>query len=89
MMVLRRESFAGHTLPSSVSPRRGGLVRGATGYGYFAAMPSAPRPPSLAAAHECGGLGGFAEESAVIGTIQALALRRPAVRQPVSRVCRD
>jgi zinc/manganese transport system permease protein len=77
MMVLRRESFAGHTLavvgfPGAAAAAWLGV---ATSYGYFAACVAAAvaialLPPLTRA----GGLGGFAEESAVIGTIQALAL---------------
>lgn len=77
MMVLRRESFAGHTLavvgfPGAAAAAWLGV---ATGYGYFVACVAAAAaiallPPLTRA----GGLGGYAEESAVIGTIQALAL---------------
>jgi zinc/manganese transport system permease protein len=77
MMVLRRESFAGHTLavvgfPGAAAAAWLGV---ATGHGYFAACLGAAAviallPPLTRA----GGSGGFSEESAVIGTIQALAL---------------
>ena len=76
MMVLRRESFAGHTLavvgfPGAAAAAWLGV---ATGYGYFAsciaaAIAIAVLPPMTRA-----GGGGFAEESAVIGTVQAMAL---------------
>jgi zinc/manganese transport system permease protein len=77
VMVLRRESFAGHTLavvgfPGAAAAAWLGV---ATGYGYFAAcIGAAAAIALLPAPTRAGGLGGFAEESAGIGTIQALAL---------------
>jgi zinc/manganese transport system permease protein len=77
MMVLRRESFAGHTLavvgfPGAAAAAWLGV---ATGYGYFAAcIGAAAAIALLPAPTKAGGLAGFSEESAVIGTIQALAL---------------
>ena len=77
MMVLRRESFAGHTLavvgfPGAAAAAWFGV---ATGYGYFAACVGAAAAIALLPAPtRGGGLAGFSEESAVIGTIQALAL---------------
>ncbi|WP_101948764.1 metal ABC transporter permease [Mycobacterium sp. 3519A] len=77
MMVLRREAFAGHTLavvgfPGAAAAAWLGM---ATGYGYLAACVLAAAAiamlPPLARA---GGLGGFTEQPAVIGTVQALAL---------------
>jgi zinc/manganese transport system permease protein len=76
MMVLRRESFAGHTLalvgfPGAAAAAWLGV---STGYGYFAACIAAAAAiallPPLTGARSVG----FAEESAVIGTIQATAL---------------
>ncbi|MBV9088900.1 MAG: metal ABC transporter permease [Mycobacteriaceae bacterium] len=77
MMVLRRESFAGHTLavigfPGAAAAAWLGV---ATGYGYFAAcVGAAVAIALLSPPTRPGGLGGFAEESAVIGTVQAFAL---------------
>lgn len=77
-MVLRRQSFAGHTLAVIGFPGAAGAtwLGLGTGLGYFgfciagalviAALPRAGRRSS--------GLGGYGEESAVIGTVQALAL---------------
>ena len=77
VMVLRKESFAGHTLavvgfPGAAAAAWLGV---ATGYGYFAACIGAAAVIALLPAPtRAGGLGGFSEESAGIGTIQALAL---------------
>jgi zinc/manganese transport system permease protein len=77
MMVLRRESFAGHTLavvgfPGAAAAAWLGV---AVGYGYFAGcVGAAVAIALLSMPTRGGGLGGFSEESAVIGTIQALAL---------------
>jgi zinc/manganese transport system permease protein len=76
MMVLRRESFAGHTLavvgfPGAAAAAWLGV---ATGYGYFGACIAAAAAIALLPRLARAGLGGFAEESAVIGTIQATAL---------------
>ncbi len=77
-MVLRRQSFAGHTLAVIGFPGAAGAtwLGLSTGLGYFgfciagalviAALPGAGRSTS--------GLGGYGEESAVIGTVQAFAL---------------
>lgn len=77
-MVLRRQSFAGHTLAVIGFPGAAGatLLGIGAGYGYFgfcivgalviAVLPSGGRASS--------GLGSYGEESAVIGTIQAFAL---------------
>jgi zinc/manganese transport system permease protein len=77
-MVLRRQSFVGHTLalvgfPGAAAATWLGI---STGFGYFgfclaaalviAALPGSGRAQS--------GLGGYGEESAVIGTVQAVAL---------------
>ena len=77
VMVLRKESFAGHTLaivgfPGAAAAPWLGV---ATGYGYFAAcIGAATAIALLPAPTQAGGLGGFTEASAGIGTIQALAL---------------
>jgi zinc/manganese transport system permease protein len=77
MMVLRRESFAGHTLaiigfPGAAAAAWLGL---ATGYGYFAAcIAAAVAIAVLTPRAGAGTMGGFTEESAVIGTVQAVAL---------------
>ncbi len=72
-MVLRKQTFAGHTLAMVGFPGAAGatLIGISTAYGYFgfciaAALVIAARPRS--------GSGGHAEESAVIGTVQAFAL---------------
>jgi zinc/manganese transport system permease protein len=77
-MVLRRQSFAGHTLavigfPGAAGATWLGLNAGAGYYGFciagalvIAALPRAGRRSS--------GLGGYGDESAVIGTVQAVAL---------------
>ncbi|HJP77622.1 MAG TPA: metal ABC transporter permease, partial [Pseudonocardiaceae bacterium] len=71
-MVLRKQSFAGHTLAMVSFPGAAGatLIGVSTAYGYFgfciaAALVIAARPRSS---------GGHAEESAVTGTVQAFAL---------------
>jgi zinc/manganese transport system permease protein len=74
MMVLRRESFAGHTLalvgfPGAAAAAWLGV---ATAYGYFAACILAA--VAIALWSPPGRAGGFTEQSAVIGTVQALAL---------------
>ena len=78
-MVLRRESFAGHTLAVVGFPGGAGAawLGVATGYGYLVAcvlcaVAIAALPP-LARASGIGASGG-GEESAMIGTLQALAL---------------
>ena len=77
MMVLRRESFAGHTLavigfPGAAAAAWLGL---ATGYGYFTAcIAAAAAIAVLTPRAGSGTMGGFTEESAVIGTVQAVAL---------------
>ena len=72
-MVLRRQSFAGHTLSLIGFPGAAGavLIGVAASYGYFAfcvagalAIAALPRA----------GPGGYSEESAVTGTVQAFAL---------------
>ena len=78
VMVLRRQSFAGHTLAVIGFPGAAGATWLGLGpsVGYFgfciagalviAALPRAGRRGS--------GLGGYGDESAVIGTVQAVAL---------------
>jgi len=77
-MVLRRQSFAGHTLavigfPGAAGATWLGLSASAGYFGFciagalvIAALPRAGRRSS--------GLGGYGDESAVIGTVQAVAL---------------
>lgn len=72
-MVLRRQSFAGHTLSLIGFPGAAGavLIGVSASYGYFAfclvgALVIAALPRT--------GRGGYSEESAVTGTVQALAL---------------
>jgi zinc/manganese transport system permease protein len=72
-MVLRKQSFAGHTLAMVSFPGAAGatLIGISTTYGYFgfciaAALVIAARPRT--------GSGGHSEESAVTGTVQAFAL---------------
>ncbi len=76
-MVIRRESFAGHTLAVIGFPGAAGatLLGVATGYGYFGAcIAGALLIAALPSATRTGGLGGFGEQSAVIGIVQAFAL---------------
>jgi zinc/manganese transport system permease protein len=77
MMVLRRESFAGHTLAVIGFP--GAAVAAwlgvAVGYGYVAAcLAAAVIIAACSPLARAGGVGGFSEGSAVIGTVQAVAL---------------
>lgn len=76
LMVLRRESFAGHTLAlvgfaggsaaafAAIDPAIGFFAAGVLGAVVIARLP----------ASRAGGLGGFGDQSAGIGTVQALAL---------------
>ena len=78
LMVLRRQSFAGHTLALIGFPGAAGAtwlgLNTAVGYFGFciagaliiSTLPGSGRPNT--------GLGGFSEESAAIGTVQAFAL---------------
>lgn len=73
-MVLRRQSFVGHTLSVVAFPGASGaiLIGIPAAFGYFgfcvgAALLIAAVPRSMSGA-------GFAQESAVIGTVQAFAL---------------
>lgn len=75
-MVLRRESFAGHTL--ALVGFAGGSAAAFAGVdpaiGFFAAGIFAALAIARLPATRASGLGGFGEQSAGIGTIQALAL---------------
>jgi zinc/manganese transport system permease protein len=77
MMVLRRQSFAGHTLavvgfPGAAAAAWLGV---AVGYGFFAGcIVAATAIALLSPQSRAGGLAGSTEQSAVIGTVQALAL---------------
>jgi zinc/manganese transport system permease protein len=74
MMVLRRESFAGHTLAMVGFPGAAAAtwLGFAAGYGYFAACVGAALV--IAALPSSARLRGTGEQSAVIGTVQAFAL---------------
>lgn len=77
VMVLRKESFAGHTLAIVGFPGAAGAawLGVATGYGYFAAcIGAAVAIALLPTATHASKLSGLSDESAGIGTIQALAL---------------
>jgi zinc/manganese transport system permease protein len=71
-MVLRRQSFAGHTLALVGFPGAAGAVWLGVGlaYGYFAFCVAA----ALVIAALPQRLGRYSEESAVVGTVQAFAL---------------
>lgn len=72
-MVLRRQTFAGHTLAVVGFPGAAGatLVGMSATYGYFAFCVGAAL---VIAAIPRGGWGGYGEESAMTGTVQAFAL---------------
>jgi zinc/manganese transport system permease protein len=72
-MVLRRQSFAGHTLSLIGFPGAAGavLIGVAAGYGYFACCLTGAL---IIAALPRTGRGSYSEESAVTGTVQAFAL---------------
>jgi zinc/manganese transport system permease protein len=72
-MVLRRQSFAGHTLSLIGFPGAAGavLIGVAASYGYFAFCLAGA---VVIAALPRAGPGGYSEESAVTGTVQAFAL---------------
>jgi zinc/manganese transport system permease protein len=77
MMVLRGQSFAGHTLAVVGFP--GAAAAAWLGapvvYGYLAVCVAAAAAMALLSPkRRAGGPGGFTEQSAVIGTVQALAL---------------
>jgi zinc/manganese transport system permease protein len=74
LMVLRRQSFAGHTLALIGFPGAAGAtwlgLNAAFGYFGFCVLGAL----MIAALRPNAGLGGFSEESAGIGTVQAFAL---------------
>jgi zinc/manganese transport system permease protein len=72
-MVLRRQSFAGHTLSLIGFPGAAGavLIGVAAGYGYFAFCLAGAAVIALLPRI---GHSGYSEESAVTGTVQAFAL---------------
>lgn len=72
-MVLRRQTFAGHTLAVAGFPGAAGatLLGVSASYGYFAFCAAAAL---VIAAIPRGGQGRFGHESAVTGTVQAFAL---------------
>jgi zinc/manganese transport system permease protein len=72
-MVLRRQSFAGHTLSVIGFPGAAGavLIGVSASYGYFAFCLAGAL---LIAASPRAGPGGYSEESAVTGTVQSFAL---------------
>jgi zinc/manganese transport system permease protein len=73
-MVLRRQTFAGHTLAVVAFPGAAGaaLLGVSASLGYFTACIAAA--VVIAAARQASSAGTFSEESAVIGTVQAFAL---------------
>jgi zinc/manganese transport system permease protein len=74
-MVLRRQTFAGHTLAVSAFPGAAGatLIGISAAYGYFAFCAGAAVVIALATRHR-GNAGGRAGESALTGIVQAFAL---------------
>jgi len=74
-MVLRRQSFAGHTLAVAAFPGAAGatLIGISAAYGYFAFC-GAAAVIIAAATRGRRSAGGLAAESALTGTVQALAL---------------
>jgi len=72
-MVLRRQTFAGHTFALVSFPGAAGaiLIGVSATYGFFAFSICAAL---VIAASSRSGRGGYSEESAVIGTVQALGL---------------
>lgn len=72
-VVLRRQSFVGHTLSLIGFPGAAGavLIGVAAGYGYFAFCLTGA---AVIAALPRTGRGGYSEESAITGTVQAFAL---------------
>jgi zinc/manganese transport system permease protein len=72
-MVLRRQSFAGHTLAMVGFPGAAGatLLGVAAGWGYFAFCVGSAL---LIGARSRSGSGGVREEAAITGTVQAFAL---------------
>lgn len=77
LMVLRRQSFVGHTLSVAGFPGAAGATWLGlnAGFGYFGfCVAGALAIAALPNAGRAAGLGGYAEESAVIGTVQGMAL---------------
>ena len=77
MMVLRGQSFAGHTLAVVGFPGAAAAawLGAPVAYGYLAACVAAAAAMALLSPkRRAGGLAAFTEQSAVIGTVQALAL---------------
>jgi zinc/manganese transport system permease protein len=77
MMVLRGQSFAGHTLAVVGFPGAAAAawLGAPVAYGYLAACVAAAAAMALLSPKKrAGGLAAFTEQSAVIGTVQALAL---------------
>lgn len=74
-MVLRRQSFAGHTLAVVAFPGAAGAIwlGVPAAFGYFGASVAAALTIAATGGISRGGEG-FSEESAVIGTVQAFAL---------------
>lgn len=74
-MVLRRQTFAGHTLSVVAFPGAAAatLAGVSIGFGYYGFCLGAALIIALAPRGSAG-LGGFSQESAVIGTVQAFAL---------------
>jgi zinc/manganese transport system permease protein len=73
-MVLRKQTFAGHTLAVVAFPGAAGatLIGVSASFGYFAACLTAAAV--IAAAGQAAPGRAFSEESAVVGTVQAFAL---------------
>src|SRR5213078_4257125 len=73
-MVLRRQTFAGHTLSLVGFPGAAGavLLGIASGFGYFGFCVAAGAV--IGAAAPRAGAATYREESALIGTVQAMAL---------------
>jgi zinc/manganese transport system permease protein len=74
-MVLRKQTFAGHTLAMVAFPGAAAatLIGVSISLGYFAFCVAAALVIAVAPHGKVGG-GGFSQESAVTGTVQALAL---------------
>jgi zinc/manganese transport system permease protein len=75
-MVLRRQSFAGHTLSVIGFPGAAGavLIGAAASYGYFAFCVAGALVIAILPHAGRAGFAGFSSESAITGTVQAFAL---------------
>jgi zinc/manganese transport system permease protein len=75
-MVLRRQTFAGHSLSAVAFPGAAGatLIGLSAGYGYFAFCVGAAVILALATRGRPGSAGRLGQESALTGTLQAFAL---------------